>query len=144
MGFNCLMLAVFLCGSVSSVFTEKCTLPIPQEELDISKLEDTVWYLGVQTNDAVSAAVTCARANNFTITSTGFSAHTEECGAGSHETDFIGHFIRHRLGVYHRSPEDEPSLKAAHEDTLEKSNAEARKIDEENLLKDDYVFITDY
>nr|XP_039265868.1 uncharacterized protein LOC120341428 [Styela clava] len=145
MGFNCLMLAVFLCGSVSSVFAEKCALPIPQEELDISKLEDTVWYLGVQTNDAVSSDVTCARVNNFTITSTGFSAHLKEFGAGSHRTDFISHLIRHRLGVYHRSPEEEPSLKAAHEYTLNgKFNAEARKIDDETLLKDDFVLIADY
>ncbi|XP_039248179.2 uncharacterized protein LOC120326034 [Styela clava] len=145
MGFNCLTLAVFLCGSVFLAFAEKCALPIPQEDLDISKLEDTVWYLGVQTNDAVSAAVTCARTNNFTITSAGFSAHMEEFGAGSHKTDFIGHVIRHRLGVYHRSPEDEPFIKAAHEYKLDgKFNAEARKIDEENLIQNEYVFITDY
>ncbi|XP_077975890.1 uncharacterized protein LOC144431939 [Styela clava] len=106
MGFNCLTLAVFLCGSVSLVFAEKCALPMPQEDLDISKLEDTVWYLGLQTNDAVSADVTCARGNNFTITSTGFSVHMEEFGAASHRADVIGHFIHHRLGIYHRSPED--------------------------------------
>ncbi|XP_077971656.1 uncharacterized protein LOC120341255 [Styela clava] len=145
MGFDCLMLAVFLCGSVSLAFAEKCALPIPKEDLDISKLEDTVWYLGLQTNEAVSADVTCARGINFTITSTGFSVHMEEFGAGSHRADFTGHFIHHRLGIYHRSPEDGSSLKAAHQYTLDgKFNVEERKIDEEYLLKNDWVFITDY
>ncbi|XP_039265865.1 uncharacterized protein LOC120341426 [Styela clava] len=145
MGFNCLTLAVFLYGSVSLAFAEKCALPIPQEDLDISKLEDTVWYLGLQTNNAVSAVVTCSRGNNFTITSTGFSVHMEEFGAESHRADSIGHFIHHRLGVYHRSPEDEPFIKAAYEYKLDgKFNAKARKIDEENLIQDEYVFITDY
>nr|XP_039265670.1 uncharacterized protein LOC120341255 [Styela clava] len=69
----------------------------------------------------------------------------KEFGPGSHRADSISHFIRHRQGVYHRSPKDEPSLKVAHEYTLDrKINAEARKIDEENLLKKDYLFITDY
>ncbi|XP_077976464.1 uncharacterized protein LOC144432179 isoform X2 [Styela clava] len=108
-------------------------------------LKDTVWYLGVQTNDAVSAVVTCVRVNNFTITSTGFSFHVEEFGVGSHRAELTNHYIRHTPGVYHRSQEDEPSLKDAHEYTLDgKIKAKARKIDEENLIKNDYVFITDY
>ncbi|XP_077972768.1 uncharacterized protein LOC120338010 isoform X1 [Styela clava] len=145
MNFICLTFAVFLCGSVSSAFTWKCSMPIPQKDLDISKLNNTVWYLGIQTNDAVSADVTCARIHNFTVTSTGLEVHTEEFGAGSHRTDFITHLIRQRLGVYHESTEDEPFLKTAHEYTLNgKFNPEARKEDEKHLLKDDYVFITDY
>nr|XP_039260771.1 uncharacterized protein LOC120337117 [Styela clava] len=145
MGIVCFTFAVFLYGSVSLAFTEKCSLPIPQEDPDISKMTDTVWYLGVQTNDPVAADVTCVRVYNITKSSAGFNAATDEFGAGSDRTDFISHFTRQSLGVYHENNEDEPSLEAAHEHTLEgKFNAEARKMDDEILLKDDNVFLTDY
>ncbi|XP_077973220.1 uncharacterized protein LOC120337117 [Styela clava] len=129
MGIVCFTFAVFLYGSVSLAFTEKCSLPIPQEDPDISKMTDTVWYLEVQTNDPVAADVTCVRVYNITKSSAGFNASTDEFGAGSDRTDFISHFTRQRLGVYHENNEDEPSLEAAHEHTLEgKFNAEARKM----------------
>ncbi|XP_077970181.1 uncharacterized protein LOC120331764 [Styela clava] len=121
---------------------ENCQLP-HNRELDIDKLSNSSWYVGLQTKDIASNILTCDRLNNFTSTDSGFSFVVKE--HNYRDVEFVVHMNWNKNRNYHMSrKEDGAELYAAHAREMNGNyNAAIRAMDDYFFIAD-WLFLTDY
>ncbi|XP_039256221.1 uncharacterized protein LOC120332937 isoform X2 [Styela clava] len=116
------------------------------DELDVSKLIGTTWYVGLQTNDPVASYLTCAKLSNFKKTKTGFQYNSTDHGKSSTVAEITAHFNRQRAGIYRLNKHlDESAIIADHKsDAGMLYNSAAHTMDQQVLFGDNFLIVSDY
>ncbi|XP_077970200.1 uncharacterized protein LOC120331959 [Styela clava] len=144
--YHALTILASLLISSSLSFEQKCFYPDSVQELNIQKLTGTTWYSLLRTIDVASSNTMCERVSNFTETDDGFKVKLRTYTGGLKHVDWISHFNLDRSGVYYEDKkQDDTAMTAAYASgNKDELNKATKNIVENVLMKDGFVFVTDY